>query len=243
MHSRIRIVATAAVIVALLTAVARADQLYAVSGQDRYRVGTTLGSTQVIYSGTERLMIEHRGATRRFVSQIRYTRSDQGGTAVVHARFVQDLKPDGTFVDRTDEDPDFLSVLNQPFAVQLDAMTLRGLEHLHGMVPFAAQSPFGGAELHGYLRSAPPGPVDGDPAVGVRFEADGPMNGTLPDHPGGTLEGTLHMDGTAYYAQRGALLLELDATLSINGKLRSGTASIPVKITYRRTIEPRRAAP
>lgn len=242
MQSRIRIVATTAVIVVLLTAVARADQRYTVAGDDRYRVGTTLESTDITYRGTERLSIAHRGTSRRYVSDITYTRSDPSGKAVVHARFVQDMDRDGNFVDRSDEDPDFLSILNQPFAIQLDPVTMHDLQHLHGMVPFAAASPFGGAQLRGYLRSAPAGDVSGVPAVGVRFEADGPMDGSLPSHPGAELAGTMHMNGTAYYAARGALLLELDATLTIDGSLRNGTAGVPVKITYRRTIAPVPAA-
>ena len=57
---------------------------------------------------------------------------------------MQVLRADGTFEDRVDNDPDFLTILNQPFAVQLDGATLRDLRALHGRVPFSATSPLGG---------------------------------------------------------------------------------------------------
>jgi hypothetical protein len=113
---------------------------------------------------------------------------------------------------------------------------LRDLEHLHGMVPFEAASPLGGAQLTGYLRSARSGDIDGQHVVGVRFEAHGPMSGSLPEHPTAVLQGTMRMNGTAYYAANGALLMALDATLTIEGKLRSGSNAVPVRIVYQRTI-------
>jgi hypothetical protein len=238
MQSRFRTVAITAVAVALLSGVARADQTYSVRGNDRYRVGTALETTVITYRGSERLSVAPDDGGRRYVAEVTYTRSDEGGTATVHARFVQRMTRAGDLEDRSDEDPDFLTVLNQPFAVQLDKTTVNDLRHLHGMVPFEASSPFGGASLKGYLRSVPAGRVGGVEAIGVHFEADGPMDGTLPQRPGAVLAGTMHMDGTAYYADRNALLIALDATLTIDGTLRGGHAAVPVKITYRRTFAP-----
>ena len=236
MHLPLRVAVIAAALIPTLSLCALADQLYGVTGQDTYRVGKTLAATNITYRGVERLGIVPDSEGRRYVADVSYTRVDEGGKTSVHGRFVQELMHDGTFVDRRDDDPDFLTILNQPFAVQLDPTTLRDLERLQGMVPFEAASPLGGSRLSGYLRSAPPGKVQGHAVVGVRFEADGPMTGTLPEHPGALLRGVMHMDGTAYYAQSGALLLALDATLTIEGELQSGHDSVPVRIVYHRLI-------
>jgi len=236
MHLPLRIAVVAAALIPSLTLTALADQRYGVMGEDTYRIGRVLGETHIAYRGVENLGIAPDSQGRRYVANVVYTRIDESGKASVHAKFVQELLRDGTFEDSDDEDPDFLTILNQPFAVQLDVATLHDLEDMHGTVPFAAASPLGGSRLQGYLRSAPPGKVSGRMVVGVRFEADGPMTGTLPQHPDALLSGTMHMDGTAYYAARGALLLALDATLTINGKLESGKDSVPVRITYHRVI-------
>jgi hypothetical protein len=236
MQFPLRVAVIAAALIPTLTLCALADQTYGVAGEDTYRVGRTLDETHITYRGVEHLGIAPNDEGRRYVADVNYTRLDESGKASVHGRFVQELQRDGTFEDRSDDDPDFLTILNQPFAVQLDATTLRDLERLHGAVPFQAASPLGGSRLSGYLSSAPPGKVDGHAVVGVRFRADGPMAGSLPEHPDALLSGTMHMDGTAYYAQTGALLLALDATLTIDGKLQSGQDSVPVRIMYHRAI-------
>ena len=91
--------------------------------------------------------------------------------------------------------------------------------------------------MHGFLRPTVAGAVvAGKDATGVRFSATGPMTGALPDHPQALLDGVIHMDGTAYYALAGALLVSLDATLTIEGKLRDKDSTLPVRIVYHRTI-------
>jgi hypothetical protein len=236
MQFPLRVAVVAAALILALVQCALADQLYGVAGEDTYRVGTSLEETHITYRGVEHLGIASDHEGHRYVADVNYTRLDDNGKASVHGRFVQELLRDGTFEDRGDDDPDFLTILNQPFAVQLDATTLRDLERLHGTVPFVAASPLGGSRLSGYLSSAPPGKVDGRAVVGVRFKADGPMTGTLPEHPNALLTGTMHMDGMAYYADTGALLLALDATLTIDGKLQTGHDSVPVRIVYHRAI-------
>jgi hypothetical protein len=157
----------------------------------------------------------------------------------VQARFVQELMPGGTFEDRTNEDPDFLTILNQPFAIELDPATLRDLRDLRGSVPFSAASPLGGdAVLRGFLRPGAPGEIGGRKAIGVRFEAEGVMTGPLPDHSASVMSGQIRMDGTAYYATGDALLLALDATLTIMAQLHEddSPAAVPVHIVYRRVI-------
>lgn len=236
MQFPLRVAVIAAALIPTLTLCALADQVYGVAGEDTYRIGKSLEATHITYRGVEHLGIVSNDQGHRYVADVNYTRLDESGKASAHGRFVQELLRDGTFEDRDDDDPDFLTILNQPFAVQLDATTLRDLERLSGKVPFEAASPLGGSRLSGYLSSAPRGKVRGHLVVGVRFEADGPMTGTLPEHPNALLSGTMHMDGTAYYAQTGALLLALEATLTIDGKLQSGDDSVPVRIIYHRAI-------
>ena len=200
-------------------------------------MGISQTTSRVVYWGTQRLMVERQGKQTRYDAQARYTRSAAGAKTVVHARFVQQLSPAGTFEDVLDEDPDFLTILNQPFAVQLDSSTLHDLKSLHGSVPFGATSPLGGdTVLRGQLRPGVGGEIGGRPSVAVRFEAEGPMNAPVPDHAQATMDGHMRMDGTAYYAVDNESLLALDATLTILAQLHDGKQIVPVKITYRRYI-------
>ncbi|MEO9171129.1 MAG: hypothetical protein ABI278_08115 [Candidatus Aquilonibacter sp.] len=218
------------------------EQKYDVSGNDSFRIGTMMPTTSIAYIGTQRLTIDRNGPARRYTAEATYRRSDDSGKAVVHARFVQELNRAGDFEDRSDGDPDFLTILNQPFAIQLDPTTMHDLRTMHGSIPFQAQSPFGGATLRGFLRPERAGRVSGQDVVGVRFEARGPMSGPMPQHPEASIAGTIIMDGTAYYATHSALLLALNATLSISGSLIDRSDEVPVKIVYKRSIRANDAA-
>ncbi len=212
-------------------------------GQDVYRVGPSQTTSRVTYDGTETLTVAKHGKGARFEAQARYVRSDADGRREATARFIQELLPSGTFEDRYDEDPDFLTILNQPFAIELDAATMHDLLHLHAAVPFNATSPLGGdAVLRGYLRPGVGGEIAGRPAVAVRFQAEGPMSGGLPGGQA-TMSGHMRMDGTAYYSTDDALLLGLDATLTIRARLSESAQALPVQITYRRYIRARERAP
>jgi len=214
-----------------------ADQQYDVRGEDVYRVGSGPETSRVSYDGTQLLAVTHEGKQARYDAQARYQRRDAEGKSDARARFVQELLPNGTFADTLDQDPDFLTVLNQPFAVQLDAVTMHDLTHLHVQVPFAAASPLGdGAVLRGYLRPGTAGEIGGRPAISVRFQAEGPMSGSLPGKAQLTISGRMRMDGTAYYAVDNAMLLALDATLTIDAKLKQTAQTLPVQIVYRRYI-------
>ena len=150
---------------------------------------------------------------------------------------MQEILPNGSFADRIDDDPDFLTILNQPFAIQLDAVTIGDLRGLRTRVPFNATSPLGGeAVLRGYLRPGTPGKIHGHPATAVRFEAEGPMTAPLPTKAGATMSGHMRMDGTAYYSLDDAMLLALDATLTIVAQLHDGSQTTPVKVVYRRFV-------
>jgi hypothetical protein len=218
---------------------ARADLQYAVAGDDLYRVESEGGLSRISYSGTERLTIRQSGKEIRFSARAHYTRSTGTTKSSAEAFFVQVLTESGWFDDRIDDDPDFLTILNQPFAVRLDAATLRDVSSLHGRVPFAARSPLGGESmLRGYLRPGVDGPVAGQPSVAVRFEAAGPMSGALQGRADQILGGDMHMDGTAYYAREDGILRALNVTLTIEARLRGKgpTDATPVRIVYHRSI-------
>lgn len=181
------------------------------------------------------MAIAKSGGATRYTVDAHYTRSGADGAVAAQAHFVQDLTKSG-FLDRVDDDPDQLTVLNQPFAIQLDLPTLHDLAHLRSRVPFDASAPIAGGMLHGTLRHGTNGRIDGARCVGVRFDAEGAVHGGLPDHPEIAIDGTMHMDGTAYYTEKTALLVALSARLTIDGTLRDRKDLTPVHIVYARTI-------
>jgi len=183
--------------------------------------------------------VREEGKSWRFHAHARYTRIGPDGNDRGEADFVQIQLPDGSFEDRSDDDPDFLTILNQPFAVRLDAATLRDLRALRGRVPFSATSPLGAESvLRGFLRPGTGGPISGRPTVAVRFEAEGTMNGPLPGDTTALVTGNIRMDGTAYYALESAMLMALRVTLTLDAQLaQSGTAAaVPLHIVYVRSI-------
>ena len=183
------------------------------------------------------LTVTRNGPLMRFEVQATYTRDSDGVKQRTTARFVQELQPSGKFEDRLDQDPDFLTVLNQPFAIRLDATTLRDLRGLHAPVPFEAASPLGGSSvLRGLLRPAKGGAIYGRNTVAVAFEATGPISAPMPAHSAATMSGIMRMDGTAYYAVDTATMLALDITLTIFAHLRDSGRAEPVRIVYRRAL-------
>ncbi|MBV9719862.1 MAG: hypothetical protein JOZ77_11115 [Candidatus Eremiobacteraeota bacterium] len=218
---------------------ARADVQYDTLGDDVYRIAASQTSSRVSYSGTQLLSIRQQGSNWRFEAHARYLRNGPDGKSRAEARFVQVLTTKGAFEDRVDDDPDFLTILNQPFAVRLDSTTLHELSALRGRVPFAATSPLGAeAVLHGYLRPMPAGRIESQPSIGVRFEAQGAMTGPLPGYSETLVSGTIRMDATAYYASRNGTLLALAITLTLDARLAQGRppVSVPVLIRYRRSM-------
>lgn len=221
-----------------------ADQRYRVSGNDQYQIGQTDLQTSISYVGSQELTVRKDGPQTRFTAQAHYTRQDAAGKVPAQATFVQEMTPAGELRDKSDLDPDYLTVLNQPFAVQLDQPTLHDLLHLRGRVPFAFPAPMIGGKLQGYLERGAIGRVAARPALSVNFDATGPMTGPLPDHAEMSIAGTMRMRGTAYYAVRGdALLLALNETLTITGTLNDRGHASPVTIVYRRSIKADDSAP
>jgi len=93
-----------------------------------------------------------------------------------------------------------------------------------------------GATLHGTLRRLPDAMVGGIRAMGIAFEAKGPLHGALPDRPAMQLAGSITMKGTAYYAYSSALLLALRTTLAIDGSIYEVSQRSPVSIVFLRSI-------
>jgi hypothetical protein len=225
------------IFVVCLTAAAGADQTYRVEGSDTYQIGGRDVRSEIAYSGTQRLSVRKTGNGRHYTARAEYLRNDQGTHARVTASFESTILPDGEQQDGANNDPDYLTILNQPFAVQLDPATMRDLAHLTGSVPFDFPSPMTGAPLHGTLRHIGGAVLEGQSVLGVAFVASGPLDGMLPDHPSLKLAGHIRMNGTAYYTLSGALLLALDATLSIDGNVVDDARRDPVDIVYKRTLK------
>lgn len=230
-------------LLATLETVARADQTYDVSGADGFAIGAGDIRSEITYVGTETLRVVPHGKAMRYEAHVVYTRSDGAAQSDAVATYTADVMPSGETLDSADGDPDYLTVLNQPFSAQLDRATLSDLRHLHGALPFDFPSPFTGSSLHGYLQHIGDARVGPRHSVGVRFEAAGPMKGELPDRPGLTLEGTIAMRGTAYYDVDSALLLVLDTTVTIRGNVSNRAGKDPVVITYARTIRAKKSHP
>ncbi len=192
--------------------------------------------TIITYSGKQRLRITKKGKTSRFYARVVYDRIGEGAKTTATASFASILGPSGEQRDEINRDPDYLTILNQPFSIKLDLATLGDLSHLRGSVPFDFPSPMTGAPLHGFLRRGIDARIGGVPALGVIFTAVGKMQGPLPDHPSLALRGTIHMTGTAFYQTRTALLMALDATVQISGKITNKRRTAPVAIVYKRII-------
>jgi hypothetical protein len=231
---------TCALVVALAAsaAAARAEQAYAVEGRDTFRAGNGDVRSDTVYHGVQRLTIVRNGTSTTYNAHVEYDREGDGGKQHQRASFTSTLLPSGEQKDGPSSDPDYLTVLNQPFAVQLDAPTMRDLGHVKRAVPFDFPSPMTGATLHGTLRRLPDAMVGGVRAMGIAFEAKGPLHGALPERPAMQLAGTITMKGTAYYAYGNALLLALRATLAIDGSIDEGSQRSPVSIVFLRSIRP-----
>jgi hypothetical protein len=217
-------------------AAVRADQAYAVEGRDTFRVGNGDVRSETIYRGVQRLTIQRSGAKTTFVAHVEYDKDGEGGRQHQRASFTSFLLPSGEQKDGPSADPDYLTVLNQPFAVLLDKQTMRDLARVKRPVPFDFPSPITGAPLRGTLRRLPDGPIGGSRALGIAFEARGPLHGSLPERPAMQLAGSITMKGTAYYDYATTLLVALEATLSIEGNLDDTANRDPVTIVYARSL-------
>ena len=226
----------AIVFVRELGGIARGDQLYATTGSDGFAIGSDATPNDVRYKGTQTLHIAPHGKYVRYSARVTYARTESGEETHAEATYVADVLPSGDLARATDGDPDYLTVLNQPFAAQLDAQTLADLGHLRKPLPFEFPSPFTGSSLRGFLQHRAGGKFGKRRSVAVRFEATGTMRGSLPDRAELVLVGTIAMRGTAYYDTVTALLLALDTTVTISGTVSNRAARDPVRIVYTRSM-------
>lgn len=222
--------------VTLTVTEARADQAYTVAGRDVFRVGSGEVQSRTVYHGTQTLRIVREDDGTHYTAQVEYDKDGDGGKQHERASFSSTLLPSGEQRDGQASDPDYLTVLNQPFAVQLDASTMRDLAHVKRPVPFDFPSPMTGAPLRGTLKRLPDAMLGTQRVMGIAFEATGPLHGALPDRPTMALAGAIKMKGTAYYSYDSWLLLALDATLSIEGNIDDTSRHAPVSIVYARSI-------
>jgi hypothetical protein len=230
-----------AVAIVALAMPARADaptQLYTLAGSDAFQLDARHVQTLMTYEGTQILTCQALAGETRFHATVTYRQHDGSESTLGHAAYALRMTPAGQISDEENADPDYLTILNQPFSVQLDRPTMRDLHALARPVPFDFPSPMTGTPLHGSLRRLLDRTFNGVRVLGIAFSAHGPLAGTLPDRPTLAVSGTITMNGTAYYAYTNALLLALDATLLIEGKVGGPTASDTVTIRYKRSIRP-----
>jgi len=231
-----RIFVTLLIPVLLGQTAAEQRQSYDVWGQDDFQIGSRVPRSDTLYRGEETLTIERTRTGATYEARADYERTAGGAVERKDATFLSFISQDGVQRDERNADPEFLTILNQPFAVRLDAHTIRDIRKLSAPSAFAFESSKTGAYLRGTLRRIPDGTIAGKHVVGIGFDASGPLHGAVPEHPEIALAGTMHMSGHAYYTAADALLMELDTTLEIAGKLADESTSDPVKIVYRRTI-------
>ncbi len=219
-----------------LQAAASGDQTYATSGSDDFTIGAGNGGSVVRYTGTQTLHVHKRGKLLRYSARLSYTRGADGDERRGEATYVADVLPSGELAGASDHDPNYLTVLNQPFAAQLDAAALADLRRLRKPLPFDFPSPFTGSSLHGFLQRRPSLAFGKRRTVAIRFEAAGTMNGALPDRAELVLAGTIAMRGTAYYDVASQLLLALTTKVTISGTVSNGTHDDRVRIVYARSL-------
>lgn len=241
MSARLLTASALAGMLVALTAPILADiptQTYTIGGEDSFSIAGKGMRSQIVYTGTQRLAIEHLGGVTRFTATVVYARHEGGTATHATGTYASVIQANGDQHDVSDNDPDYLTILNQPFSIELDAPTMRDLRSLTRPMPFDVPSPMTGAPLHGSLRRLADGSINGKRVLGIAFVAVGQLHGALPDRPGVEMTGTITMNGTAYYAYADALLLALDATLQIDGKVTNSGQNDPVTIVYKRTIRP-----
>jgi len=213
-------------------------QVYTVDGSDAFSIAGRQVRSLITYHGTQQLTSTPISRATVFHAIVTYRRSDGSTSTPSRAAFELTMLPSGDVANEHDADPDYLTILNQPFSVQLDPPTMHDLHGLKQAVPFDFPSPMTGAPLHGTLRRLADGSRNGVRVLGIGFNASGPLAGSLPDRPALAVSGTITMNGTAYYAYASALLLALDATLVIDGKVNGASGDDAVTIRYTRTIRP-----
>ena len=216
-----------------------ADETYKVWGSDRFQTPTGELRGEIAYSGRQSLSIRRGLRVTIYHSRAEYDRVEAGAHARTVATFASEATPDGEVRDLEANDPDFVTVLNQPFNVELDRQTLLDLDAVAEPIPFRFPSPLDGTSLEGTLQREDRAQA-GAGIVGVIFHAAGPMRSRVGDRSLAALDGRIAVDGTARYFKTSGLLGELEAKITISGRLASSEATGVIAV-YKRSI--RREAP
>jgi hypothetical protein len=197
---------------------ALADETYRVWGSDRFQTPGGELRAKIAYTGRQSLSIRRNRSVTIYHSRAEYERVDRGASAHAIATFGAEATPNGELRDLETNDPDFVTVLNQPFNVELDRSTLRDLDAVSAPIPFHFPSPLDGTSLEGTLRHEDR-TRSGPSIVGVLFHVAGPLRPRLGERSPEALDGQITVDGTARYLKGNGLLRDLDATITISGRL------------------------
>lgn len=136
--------------------------------------------------------------------------------------------------DKSENDPDTLSVANQPLPAVLRNDEVRALNALAGRTALDLPSSFTETSLAGFLEPVTPR-ATGD-LIGLRFMATAESSGPLPNYPNVVVDGVLTMQGTAYYARSSGVLERIESRLTFDGHIRGEDATVPVHVSYERNI-------
>jgi hypothetical protein len=213
---------------------ALADETYRVWGSDRFQSAGGELRAEILYSGRQSLTIRRERNVTVYHCRAEYDRVDQGTRAHAVATFGAETSPDGEQRDLESNDPDFLTVLNQPFNAELDAATLHVLEGISSPIPFRFPSPFDGTSLQGTLRREDRSRAERG-VVGVLFHLSGPLRGRAGGRSPAAIDGRITVDGTARYLKTSGLLRDLDATVTISGRATQNDATGVIAV-YKRSI-------
>jgi hypothetical protein len=189
-----------------------------VRGSDRFQTPSGELRARNAYSGRQSLSIRRDRSVTVYHSRAEYDRVDQGARAHAIATFGSEATPDGELRDLEANDPDFVTVLNQPFNVELDRRTLHDLDAVAAPIPFHFPSPLDGTSLEGTLQHEDRA-RSGPSIVGVLFHVEGPLRPRVGERSPDALDGRITVDGTARYLKENGLLRDLDTTVTISGRL------------------------
>ncbi len=213
---------------------ALADEAYRMWGSDRFQTAAGGRPSEIDYSGRQSLSIRSERNLRIYHARAEYDRVEGGARVHAIATFGAEATAEGDVRDLESNDPDFMTVLNQPFNVELDRLTMRDLATLSAPIPFRFPSPVDGTALDGTLRHE--ATDRGERGIlGVVFHVAGPMHGRVGDRSPETLDGRITVDGTARYVKASGLLRDLDATVTISGRVMPHEEA-GVLAVYRRSI-------
>jgi hypothetical protein len=217
------------------------DENYRVAGQDTLEILDTSVVSRTSYNGVDRLIISALPREgRRFAAESHFRVVSEGiaRDASAHAELL--MNSSNVQHLSAADDPAYLTVLTQPFAVALDSKTLHDLTSLRRPVPFHFMSGMTGGSLHGLLKYRGLAKVDGFETVSITFDAEGALTsgsrGLLPAEPGVAFSGEVSTVGQAFYRSSDALLMKLVTKIVTIGSVGAGQTPLRMRVTYEREL-------